>query len=173
MNALWLLLWLLYAGLFLAIAKRDMETRLIPMRLLLALAALALFDAALLPQTGPDLAGALLGGLNGLLGFGLAYWGGRLYSRLRRVVAEVALGLGDVCLMGACGLMLGWPAVWFAIPLAIAIGGSAAVAIIFMRKRAGHSYKATQAFPYAPCILLATVAVMLVSGDLNPAPFAS
>lgn len=104
------------AGLLLALSKTDMETRLLPNRMVAAFAALGLaFHLAT--------AAAFLAPLDivfgGLAGFGALYL---VRAAANRVYGTDALGLGDVKLIGAAGLWLGPEGVMLALALGAAAG---------------------------------------------------
>ncbi|MCD6425647.1 MAG: prepilin peptidase, partial [Anaerolineales bacterium] len=111
--------------------------------------------------------------LGGAAGFGtmlILYLLGNLFikflSKTRgEEIDEVALGFGDVNLAGVIGLLLGWPGVVGGLFLAIILGGVVSgifLMIQFIRKR----YKALQALPYGPFLVLSTI-ILLVLSDLN------
>ncbi len=161
-----LLLWQAYSALFILIAVADIAHRRILFSPLVALALLALLDAALLPASGPTLPAALAGGLCGGFLFWLAYLGGRLYRRwLERRHGAVLLGpvfgLGDVQLMAVCGLLLGLPNALLALALAVILGGLGAALKIITAAILGRSYQRFSSLPYAPFILLASYVVLL------------
>lgn len=108
----------------------------------------------------------LLGGVAGFaIMLGLYFFGiffNRLIGRIRKIeVDEVALGLGDVYLMGGLGLMMGWPEVLGGVLLAILLGGLFSGLIILVSWLI-HRYQPMQAIPYAPFLLLATVIMVYI-----------
>ena len=154
--------WLGYAALMTGIAAIDIRTRRIPSRWLLGLAGLALLDAAALPATPPGLPASLLGGGVGVGAFYLVYRGGILFARRMPTAQDSrpAFGFGDVKLMGAIGLMIGFPALLPAMLLAIVCGGVWATVILVRRRREVSS--ADETVPYAPCIVAGAMLAVLI-----------
>lgn len=147
-----------YAAIFVLIGVIDLEHRRIPFAVSLALGALALFEAALIRDSAPGLPASALGGL---VGFALAYAsyvGGGLYIRLRsrnreQPLAASGMGFGDVVLMGAVGLTVGFPAVLPAMALSVFAAGFVAIAVISLRYAQGRSYQAFDSMPLGPFIV--------------------
>ena len=103
----------------------------------------------------------ILGGLAGfLLMLSLYYLGilfNRVIGRIRNIeVDEVALGFGDVYLMGGLGLMMGWPEVVWGLFIALILGGLVSGLIILVTWMAKR-YEPLQAIPYAPFFIIAAV----------------
>lgn len=103
----------------------------------------------------------ILGGLAGfLLMLSLYYLGilfNRVIGRIRNIeVDEVALGFGDVYLMGGLGLMMGWPEVVGGLLIALILGGLVSGLIILVTWMAKR-YEPLQAIPYAPFFIIAAV----------------
>ena len=129
------LVWIPVGALLVALAAIDLDCRRLPNPLTATLAALGVAGLALtasglagadsrLPGHLDSLLGALAGG--GLL-WGFAWLGWLLFKR-------EGMGAGDVKLMAALGLLLGWQNVLLAIFLA-SLGGS--VAGLALRRRQG------------------------------------
>ena len=131
------------------------------------MAALALVDTALLPQPGPNLASALVGGLCGGATFSLVYVGGSLFRRLQGGIDTTVFGKGDVYLMAVGGLMLGFPNVLAAMLIAILLGGVGAALYVLVLRLRGRPYQRFTALPYAPYILTATYLVLLFQGEIG------
>lgn len=115
------LLLAIYAWFFLAVAVIDLEHRRVLNVMLLALLPFALI-ASLLFQT-PAWPSALAGGL---LGFALFL--------VIALIRPGGMGMGDVKLAGAIGLVTGWSGVLTALTIGIFAGGIAA-AVILVRSR--------------------------------------
>ena len=168
MSAFESLLPLAYLALLAAIAIVDIRTRRVPPSLLLPLALLALLDAALLHSRGPSLPGAIVGGCVGFGVFYLAHLGGQALSRFinrqERRFQGSALGLGDVWLMGAVGLVAGFPGVTAAMLLAILLGGCFAICLLLIRRLRTGRWQGYTTMPYAPGIA-ASAALTLLFGD--------
>ena len=117
---------LLYPGLVvlylgISAAAIDLAHRLIPNRLLIAAAALALL--ALAPSGGSAYLDGLIGGL-GLLAVGLAI----------AVLGRGGFGMGDVKYLGVVGLLLGWRSGLLALCLAVVLGGLYAAGLLATRR---------------------------------------
>ncbi|MCY4018426.1 MAG: A24 family peptidase [Chloroflexi bacterium] len=156
-----------YAAIFVLIAVIDLEHRRIPFAVALPLGALALIDAALIPVSEPGLLAAAIGGLVGFALFYVAYLGGvafaRIVSRKRGKPLEGgALGFGDVVLMAAVGLILGFPSIVLAITFSVFAGAAGAIAVILARTMQAGSYRPFARVPYGPYIVGSAVAVMLI-----------
>ena len=163
---------LAYAALFVLIGVVDIEQRRIPLATLLPLAGLALFDAAFIGETGPNLASSIVGGLSGFLIFYLVFAGGFLFAAvskklLKRTLRGGAIGFGDVMLMSVVGMIVGFPDVLVAICISIFAGAVGAVCVI-----AGHythmgSYSGFARIPYGPYILFGAIVVQLLGDRLT------
>jgi len=114
----------------LAFAIRDIQTRLVPNRLLLISIAVTLICLYFIGS----LMSGLLGGCVGFTFFGILYF-----------LSRGKIGAGDVKLAGLIGLMTGFPLVLLALLLALLIG-SVAIGLLLALKR----IKTTDSIPYAP-----------------------
>ncbi len=131
LEAVWVLL-------LLAAASTDVERRLIPDRLVLP----TMLLAAAVSWARPDASAASiwLGAAVGL-GVGVVLFVLGLLFGTAVGASETAFGLGDVKLMAAIGLILGWPAVVRALFIAVlAAGAFSAVLLIRGRARSAFSY---------------------------------
>ena len=155
----------IYAALFVLLALADIEHRQILLAPLLALAGLALFDAAIITDTSPNLAASLAGGLAGGGAFAALYCGGMLYSRLSG--AGPALGFGDVCLMAVAGLLLGFPNSLIAMLVAIISAGCFALSMLASLRLRGLPYRRHSSMAYAPFILAATYLGLLFDSQFS------
>ena len=161
------LIWQAYAALFVLLVVVDLERKRILMAPTIVAAALALVDAALLPQPAPNLASALVGGLCGGLIFSVIFLGGRLFRRLLDGVSTSVFGKGDVYLMGLGGLILGFPSVLAAMLLTIALGGAGAALYLSLLRLQKREYKRYTALSYAPYILSAIYFVLLFQDEIS------
>ncbi len=151
------LIWLVYFSLIVVI---DIEHRLIlhPVSLVGALLGLGFGIRA------HEVVSTLLGGIAGFGIMLLFYLLGELFIRFlskRRGedIQEVALGFGDVNLAGVMGLLLGWPGVVAGVVFTIIMGG--VISGIFMLGQViQRRYRAFQALPYGPFIVLSTLALL-------------
>ena len=168
-----ILIWLGLLALFVLIAVIDIEHMRIAAAPLFACALLALLRAIALPQYPPSFASMLVGAWCACLGFTLIYLGGRLFAKIaarHRHQPVTAFGRGDVYLMTVAGLIVGFPHALAAMVLTILLGGIGAVGYS-MAKRASGSYQRFSAIPYAPFILTATYAVMLLGAEVSHLAF--
>jgi len=129
--------WLLAALAMILLALIDWRLRIIPDQLVIFLAALGLIAAflqsgsflrnyaELVPAFDNQLVNHLLAGAVGFLFFGLiiALSSGR------------AMGIGDMKLAGALGLLLGWPDIVLAIALAFVVGAVWGVLLLILKKK--------------------------------------
>lgn len=145
------MLLLAYFGLVVII---DLEYRLI-------MHPVSIFGAFLAFTLGTYMHGlinSLLGGLAGFVSMWLLFKLGELLihliSRLRgQPVTDVALGFGDVILSGVLGLLLGWPAIWVGLLLAILIAGFVSLIYLVVMLSLGK-YRLFSALPYGPFLIL-------------------
>jgi leader peptidase (prepilin peptidase)/N-methyltransferase len=142
---------------FALVAVIDLEYRII-LRLLYVLGALLGLAIGWMIR-GP--LETILGGLAGFSMMLVLYYFGilftRLVARMRKVeIDEVALGFGDVYLMGGLGLMMGWPEVVGGLLLALILGGLVS-GLITLGTWLVKRYQPLRAIPYAPFLILATV----------------
>lgn len=167
-----LAVWHIYVALGVLIAVVDIERRIILFAPLAALALAGFVEAAVLPETALAIASALAGALCGGFAFAVIYCGGLLYlriaSRLRGSALEViAFGKGDVYLMTVCGLIVGFPAVIFAMLMALLIGGAAALVFVAVKRRSAKGYEPFSVLPYGPAILAATYIMLLFGQEIT------
>ena len=163
-------LWQSCVVIFILLAIVDIEHKRVLFSPVLAVTALALFDAAVYPQPPPALPSSLAGGVAGGLVFSLVYAGGLIYRRFLASRAEIptAFGKGDICLMAMGGFVLGFPNVLVAMAAAVFLGGAGALAWLAAVRLRGRGYERFTALPYGPYILAATYAVMMCSGSTSP-----
>lgn len=135
----------LYAAFLLAVAVIDLEQRRV-LNVMLAPAAGGALLFSLLPGQ-PGLLSAVIGAG---MGFG-AFW-------VLGLIGRGAVGMGDVKLAGAIGLMTGYPAVLTALLLGALLGGIAA-GILLITRRADRKSK----IAYAPYLAVGTAIVLLMN----------
>ncbi len=157
-----------YAALLVLITVIDLEHRRIPFALALPLGALALIDAALIPVSEPGTLSAAIGGLTGFALFYVAYLGGVMFARMLnrnrgKPLAGGALGFGDVVLMAAVGLIVGFPGILLAITFSIFAGAAGAIAVVCARFVKTGSYQPFAKIPYGPFIVGSAVFVLLIA----------
>jgi leader peptidase (prepilin peptidase)/N-methyltransferase len=149
------LLLLTYFGVVLVI---DLEHRLILHIVSLAGAVIGLIVGIL--SNGP--VNTLVGGFAGLGMMLVFYLLGMLFARYRARKlgvddGEEALGFGDVLLAGVIGLMLGWPQVFYALMIAILVGGLVSFLVILVLS-AMRRFQSMNVFTsYGPYLVLGAV----------------
>jgi leader peptidase (prepilin peptidase)/N-methyltransferase len=154
------LLLALAAALLLALALIDLEHGLVPDRLVLPGALLALLISPLWPLLGVARSlGPMEGGLGSALGSVAAGVGALLLFLAVVVLSRGRMGWGDVKLAGLIGLLTGVPGVAVALWLAIVAGGAAALLLLGLRRRGMKD-----AIPFAPFLAAGGVAALL-GGD--------
>ncbi|MEN8723016.1 MAG: A24 family peptidase [Alphaproteobacteria bacterium] len=127
----------------------DFAVLRLPNPLVLALAALGIGMSAL-DSGGPALPDAIAGGVLGLVLMGLT---GALYKLLRR---QSGLGMGDVKIAGALGLLVGAQGM-----LLVLLAASLLQALIGIMTLLFGSGKIRQEQPFGPALALATWLMML------------
>lgn len=108
----------------------------------------------------------LLGGIAGFVILYAFYLLGDVFGRLlarRRGEEweEIALGFGDVNLAGVIGLLLGWPAVFGGLLVAVFLGGFFSLAYILVSLLRGR-YRAFAAIPYGPFLALGAMLLIAI-----------
>lgn len=140
-----LLLWL-YTLFLVTVTVIDYEHHRV-LNVMLGTAAVVALLVSVLPQT-PDPARALLGGL---CGFGIFL--------LLAVISRGKMGAGDVKFAGVIGLMVGYPAVVYALLAGIFLGGAAALILLISRRATRKS-----AMAYAPYLAMGTLLTLWLAG---------
>ncbi len=139
------------------VAVIDIEYRAILIPVNIAGAIIGLLVGITIRDLGNTLLG---GGVGFLVMIGIYYFGiffNKMYGRMRHVeIDEVALGLGDVFLTGALGLMMGFPEVIGGLVTGVVIAGLVSLVIIVI-SLIGRRYKPLQAIPYAPFLILGAI----------------
>ena len=100
--------------------------------------------------------------LGGIAGYGIMFLlyklgaiFGKIVGRARgQSVDEVALGFGDVNLMGVLGLMIGFPFIFIVILMTIFIAGFFSIFYVLV-KIVTRQFKQLTAIPYGPFLILA------------------
>jgi leader peptidase (prepilin peptidase)/N-methyltransferase len=141
-----------YTGVFLLVLVTDFEHRLI-------------FNIVILPATLIALLASPLsqvGWQRSLLGGGVAYVfvfaiyiAAPIFSRLRGHTVAVPFGFGDVKLAGFMGIVTGFPAVVYALVLAILLGGVGAILILAYQFIVTRRIDLGTAMPYGPYFCIA------------------
>ena len=165
----------LFTATLLLITVIDLEHRLILNVIVLPFSLVALLlSPVILNPSQPlfSVLSALLGGAFGYIFVSGIYLLGRLFVRLMarargRRVDEIAFGLGDVKLAGLVGMLVGFPAVIYALVYAILLGGVVSLVVLLFQLIVKRRYTAFMAIPYGPFITIATWVVMLWGSELG------
>lgn len=105
--------------------------------------------------------------IGGVCGFGimwLLFMFGKLIlgwitKRRGQDTDEVALGFGDVNLVGVLGLMLGWPAILLGLMIAILLGGIVSLIYLIIMVIA-RRYQLFTALPYGPFLIASAILIL-------------
>jgi leader peptidase (prepilin peptidase)/N-methyltransferase len=139
----------LLTALLLALAASDLRAMILPDRLNVMLAGAGLGQSLVLDL--PVLRDAALGSIiGGSLLAGLA----ALFHRLR---GSDGLGLGDVKLVGAAGLWVGWQG----LPLLLSVASTAALAFVVLRAVGQGRLDRAVVLPFGPFLAAGTLASWL------------
>ena len=166
------LIWQCYAVAFVLIAVADLERKVILSLPLAGVAALALTDAAVFPQAPPPLESALIGALGGGGVFALVQLGGRIFVKAASKRSDleeraIAFGSGDVYLMAACGMIVGFPAVFPTLLLALLLGGGSALLHLALLHLKTGQIQRFSAIAYGPAILTATYLTLFFGEEIG------
>jgi leader peptidase (prepilin peptidase) / N-methyltransferase len=133
----------LYIAFLLAVLVIDFEHRRV-------------LNVMLLPAAGAALAFSFLPGQPGLISALLGAAAGLGLFLIFALISRGHLGAGDVKLAAVLGLMLGFPAVFYALFAGVILGGVAALALLVTRRAGRKSYMA-----YAPYLSVGALGVLL------------
>lgn len=136
---------ILLAGLLTALAASDLKSMILPDHLNAMLAGAGLGQSLVVGS--PALRDAALGSI---IGGGLLAAIAALYSRLRD---SDGLGLGDVKLVGAAGLWVGWQGV----PLLLSIASTTALAFVGLRAVLHGRLDRADLLPFGPFLAVGTL----------------
>ena len=153
------------AALLVYIAAVDITTRRIHAGALLALAGITLLGS--LALEAPALPSAIVGAACGGGVFWLAHLGGRIYGKRAYLPEDVVVfGIGDVHLMAAVGLAVGFPKILLALLLTVVLGGLGAFCVALEGAVTGRGSMRFFAMPYAPFVSVSAIALILSPLDL-------
>lgn len=162
-----LALYFVYMTLFALIIVIDMEHRLILSVVIIPSIILALVDALVLYQVGPNIRDALSGAGLGFGIFFLLYLGGFAFNfvmaKFQNRTLPTAFGYGDVMMITFSGALLGFANVLVALFITIFLGAIGAIAYLIGKRVLGGGYSAFTAIPYGPYIVVATIIMLLYS----------
>lgn len=162
-------IYMVYMTLFMLIAVIDIEHRYILNVIIIPAFIFALIELALSGRV--RLLNAFAGYAVGQLVLMVIYLFGVLYlwnvNRDRdpdNKISEIAFGFGDVTLGTFCGLVLGFPNVFYMLVLMVIIGGAIALLYGIYYLVVARRYGGYVPIAYGPAILLATT-IMLLTPD--------
>jgi len=124
-------------------------------------AALGIWRHGLVPTLLGGLAGAGVMLLLYLLGNAYAVWKAKRAGEPRP--EEPALGFGDVTLMGALGLLLGWPGMLAGLTLAIFLAGAFSVLFLLYGFVRWRRLRLDAYIPYGPFLILGALWAILLA----------
>jgi leader peptidase (prepilin peptidase)/N-methyltransferase len=143
----------IYIAILILVIVIDLENKLILNVVTFPATALALVGSFIVTPDVNNWKLALVGAAVGFLFFYIAYWLGT------RLFGPGALGYGDVKLSMAMGAMLGFHRIFFALILAVLLGGvTSAIVLLVNRKVNKRTY-----LPYGQYLAIAAI-VMLIWG---------
>ena len=166
-------IWLLAFILFIVLVIIDLKHYLIPDGLNLTLFILGALLVAVLASVRSDLLGlrlsllgpyavafpvfssVLLNHLAGSAGAALFFW---LLSRFRH---GQAMGMGDVKLAAAAGMLFGWPDIALVVGAAFIVGGAVGIALVL--RRAKHM---SDRLPFGPFFAVGAALTFFLAGPL-------
>ena len=165
------LIYLAWTALFVLIAVIDLEHMRIPLPPLLVCVLLACARATAFPNSAPTFASMVVGAFCACISFSLLYLAGRSFAQYaaRRHNPPpdlIALGRGDVYLMTAGGLIVGFPLALVLMAMTILLGGIGAAGYMMAKGRYG-GYRRFSPIPYAPYILASVYTVLLLHAEVN------
>ncbi len=149
---------MLVLPIFVAITFIDWEHWVIPDELTIAVAAVGIATAPLLGGWG-NILDSIIGCAVGLIIFYLVSILGKKAFR------KEALGEGDIYLMAAVGLLVGWVGVLLTIFIAALLGTIGGIVVMLVRKSKKQSDNIST-MPFGPFIVIATVIVMSAGDEI-------
>lgn len=145
---IWALKWCVFDAIMIALFWTDLEERILPDELTLGGAVAGLIFSIWVPvpglfnlfyvQSSPYTASVLNALIGGFILSGPVWLLGWLYGKIRR---REALGRGDVKLLAAIGVFLGWENGLFALLLGAVSGSLLGLAYIFWKRKDAASYE--------------------------------
>ena len=77
------------------------------------------------------------------------------------IAGKEAMGFGDVKLMGALGLFLGWPSIIIVAVISFLLAAIISIGILIVKKKGTNEY-----IPFGPFIVVSTLIVIFIPFDL-------
>lgn len=161
-----LTMYFVFMTFFALITVIDMEHRLILFVVIIPAMVLAIVDALVLPDVGPNIKEAMYGAGLGFGVFFVMYLGGFAFNyimaKMRNRELPTAFGYGDVMMITFSGAALGVRDVLVALFITIFLGAIGAILyLIGKRLFSKGGYSAFSAIPYGPYIVAATIIMLL------------
>ena len=172
------IVWIAAFLIFLLIWAIDFRLYIIPdeLNFLLAILGLILIDAQNLYGSFSEFSGSFLGSYSALFGLRSGVWQNHLLAMLigAGIVGIIILltrgngmGMGDLKLMAALGLLYGWPDVLFIFMFASVIGAAVSLVLMLARKKTMKS-----SVPFGPFLVMGAASVFffgeaLIRGYFN------
>ncbi|MBI4160232.1 prepilin peptidase [Candidatus Wolfebacteria bacterium] len=164
--------WLAASSLFLLLALIDLREKVIPDEINIAIAALGIAVAASywfsnttlpLPPSFVGYYGTMLGFHDGLIANRSAAFFSviLLFGIIIAFTRGRGMGMGDLKLMAAMGILFGWPEILFIAMLSFILGAIAAVPLLFSKRKT-----IKDAVPFGPFIVLAAALIFFFGFDM-------
>lgn len=152
----------IYIALLILIIVIDLENKLILDVVTLPATALALVGSFIVTPEENNWKLALVGAAVGFVFFFVAYWLGT------RLFGPGALGFGDVKLALAMGAMLGFHRIFFALTLAVLLGGVSSLIILLVNRNVNkRTYLPYGQYLAAAAIVMLIWGVQIYQGYIN------
>lgn len=166
------IVWISAFLIFLLIWAIDFRLYMIPdeLNFLLAILGLILIDAQNLYGSFSEFSGSFFGGYAALFGLRSGVWQNHIWAMIigAAIVGIIILltrgngmGMGDLKLMAALGLLYGWPDVLFIFMLASVIGAAVSLVLMLARKKTMKS-----SVPFGPFLVMGAVSVFFFGETL-------
>ncbi|HEY4499942.1 MAG TPA: prepilin peptidase [Candidatus Paceibacterota bacterium] len=159
--------WVLAFLLFIVVWLIDFRLYIIPDEVNIALAGLGLVLIGAQGYYGQfgQFDGSFIGGIANIFGLRESVWVNHIVAAIAAVIflgliifisKGRAMGMGDLKLLGALGLLFGWPDVLFIAAFAFILGSIMSIYLIFLRK-----LKMKDAVPFGPFLVLAAMIIFV------------
>jgi leader peptidase (prepilin peptidase)/N-methyltransferase len=148
--------YLLLAPILLLIFVIDYKDKIIPNRLALTVFEIGIIFTVILGYTDFNIAiNNIIGLIVGGAVFGIITLIGKLIAN------KEAMGFGDVKLMAALGLVMGFPKILMIAITAFLIGAFVSIVLLIIKKK-----KAKDVIPFGPFIVISTIIVMFIPTNI-------
>ena len=148
--------YLLLAPILLLIFVIDYKDKIIPNRLALTVFEIGIIFTVIFGYTDFNIAiNSIIGLIVGGAVFGIITLIGKLIAN------KEAMGFGDVKLMAALGLVMGFPKILMIAITAFLIGAFVSIVLLILKKK-----KAKDVIPFGPFIVISTIIVMFIPTNI-------